>query len=98
MVDLPLIQLVLLDTVAAYRGDDADATMLPLALQRLEEIGAVTATEDEVGNVAVDASGLAHAAVVLAHTLVGILGQQLLISREEVLALLRETISGEVSG
>lgn len=81
---------VLLDATSAFRPEDDDASIVDLALQRLGEAGAVTATYDDVTDEAtVDVSDLVGATLVLLERLVTEVAREHGVSKGVVIADLR---------
>jgi hypothetical protein len=81
---------VLLDATSVFRPEDADATIVDLALQRLGDAGAVSATFNDVtGEANVDVSDLVGATLVLLQRLVTEAAREHGVSKGEIIADLR---------
>ena len=83
---------VILDALSVFSPDDATSAAVDLALARLTEVGALTATIDDDDVVTVDASDLVASVLVLMTRL--ITENQLLrgIGDEEIIVELRELL------
>lgn len=97
MADIPevgrLAAHTILDAVSAYElgvEEDANVDVMNLALAKLDEIGAVTATMSDDDGLSVDASNLVGGALVTINYLVHQLAQARGVAHEVVVAGARE--------
>lgn len=84
---------VFLDATSTWSDDEPDSVRGPrvqLALERLDEIGAVTATMGDADVLTVDASQLVGGALVLVHYLVDLAAEVGHVDRAQVIAQARE--------
>lgn len=92
---------ILLDTVIAFDDelgeDDANSAAMDLALQRLNDVDAVTATiDDETDVVDMNITNLVGGAVVTMKLLAGVLAEAKGISIEEVVSTTRRFLDGDL--
>lgn len=82
---------VLLDALSAWREGDETSVITNRALERLEDVGAVTATMDtQSGDLTVDASDLLGGTLVLLQRATSELAERRQVDRDIIIAELRE--------
>ncbi|MBM9462671.1 hypothetical protein JL108_04355 [Aeromicrobium sp. YIM 150415] len=97
MVDMPVngreAAHVLLDMISAFDPEDDDAAAMKLAMGRMNEIGAVTATfDDETDAVDLDATGLMGGTLITLQRLITLLATAHGVDEATTIIELREFI------